>query len=104
MCSLLLYVKRIIAFNAAYGRSAFLLGAVFIGSNVLAGSFNFYLGSLTAADLQAFKTESSFLWCITFVPFYALTEFLPATVFAVTMFKYGQIGEQQEAQPLVEQA
>jgi hypothetical protein len=55
MCSLLLYVKRIIGYNAAYGRSSFFLGAVFIGSNVLAGSFNFYIGSLTAAQLLEFK-------------------------------------------------
>ena len=45
MCSLLLYVKRIVAFNEQYGRYAFVLGVVFIVANVLAGSLNFYLGS-----------------------------------------------------------
>ena len=37
MCSLLLYVKRIIMFNQNYGRYAFVLGVVFIAANVQAG-------------------------------------------------------------------
>lgn len=45
MCSILLYVKRIIMFNQRYGRFAFALGIVFIIANVLAGGLNFYLGS-----------------------------------------------------------
>ena len=33
-----------------------------------------------------------------FVPYYIFTEFLPAAVFAITMFKYGEIqGNQEEA-------
>jgi hypothetical protein len=45
MCSLLLYVKRILAFNEQYGRYAFVLGVVFIIANIVAGSLNFYLGN-----------------------------------------------------------
>jgi len=45
MCSLLLYVKRIIMFNQNYGRYAFVLGVVFIAANVLSGSINFVIGS-----------------------------------------------------------
>ncbi len=50
MCSILLYVKRIIVYNREYGRSAFVLGLVFIGSNLFAGSFNFYIGAKTLTD------------------------------------------------------
>ena len=45
MCSLLLYVKRIIMFNQNYGKYAFILGVVFIVANVLSGSINFVIGS-----------------------------------------------------------
>ena len=45
MCSILLYVKRIMLFNQRYGRFACALGVVFIIANVLAGGLNFYLGS-----------------------------------------------------------
>lgn len=45
MCSVLLYVKRIMQFNQAYGRYAFVLGLVFFVSNVVSGGTNFYLGS-----------------------------------------------------------
>jgi len=56
MCSLLLYVKRIIQFNREYGRFAFLLGIVFIGSNLFAGSFNFYIGGQTFSWFIEFKS------------------------------------------------
>ncbi len=61
MCSLLLYVKRIILFNRVYGRYAFALGVVFVVSNVLAGALNFYVGSDGAWDsLQNLKRDSPF--------------------------------------------
>jgi hypothetical protein len=45
VCAILLFVKRIMSFNALYGRFAMLLGIIFIIANVLAASMNFYLGS-----------------------------------------------------------
>ena len=45
MCSLLLYVKRIIMFNENYGKHAFILGVVFIIANVVSGGVNFYVGN-----------------------------------------------------------
>ena len=51
MCSLLLYVKRIIMFNRNYGRYAFVLGVVFIAANVLSGSINFVIGSQGFANI-----------------------------------------------------
>ena len=88
MCSILLYVKRIIMFNRSYGRYAFVLGIVFIVANVLSGSINFVIGSKGFYSIQQWKKDNLFLWCLCFIPFYALTEFLPACTFALVMHKY----------------
>jgi len=95
MCSILLYVKRIIVYSREYGRSAFVLGLVFIGSNIFAGSFNFYIGGMKLTDYLSLKSETPGLWCLMFIPYYILTEFLPAAIFAITMFKYGEIPQNQ---------
>jgi hypothetical protein len=94
MCSILLYVKRIMLFNQRYGKYACLLGIVFIVSNVLAGSVNFYLGSGGWQSVKDLKETRNSIWSILFVPYYILTEFLPSVVFAIVMEKYGQ--EQQQ--------
>ena len=91
MCSLLLYVKRIILFNHEYGRYAFILGVIFIGSNILAGALNFYLGSGGWVPVLQMKTDNIVKWCFIFIPYYALTEFTPAIIFAIVMNKYGQV-------------
>lgn len=90
MCSLLLYVKRIIQFNQRYGRFAFALGVVFIIANVLAGSLNFYLGTGGWLPMQDLKVKSPLLWDLIFLPYYLITEFIPSVVFAVVMQKYGE--------------
>ena len=66
MCSLLLYVKRIIMFNQNYGRYAFVLGVVFIAANVLSGSINFVIGSQGFHTIQKWKQDHLILWCILF--------------------------------------
>lgn len=91
MCSLLLYVKRIIAFNEQYGRYAFVLGVIFIVGNILAGSLNFYLGSGGWQAVQDLKQNNIFAWCLLFVPYYTITEFAPAIIFGLVMQKYGQV-------------
>ena len=91
MCSLLLYVKRIILFNRQYGRFAFMLGVIFISSNVLAGAINFYLGSGGWSTILQMKYNNNILWCVLFIPYYLVTECLPAAIFAFVMFKYGEI-------------
>jgi len=91
MCSILLYVKRIMQFNQRYGRFAFALGIVFIIANVLAGGLNFYLGTggwVPIEDLKARK--GPLLWDLIFIPFYLITEFAPSVVFAIVMQKYGE--------------
>ena len=88
MCSLLLYVKRIVAFNEQYGRYAFVLGVVFIVANVLAGSLNFYLGSGGWANVVKLKHDSMFEWCLLFIPYYSITEFAPGVIFGIVMQKY----------------
>lgn len=98
MCSILLYVKRIMMFNQRYGRFAFALGLVFIIANVAAGGLNFYLGSGGWFSIVRLKKTSETLWSLIFVPFYLLTEFIPAAVFAVVMCKYAE--EQQSVIPL----
>ena len=89
MCSILLYVKRIIAFNQRYGRFAFALGIVFILANVLAGSLNFYMGTGDGyAAIRDMKQHNEIMWSMVFIPFYIITEFVPACIFAVVMDKY----------------
>ena len=88
MCSLLLYVKRIIMFNENYGKHAFILGVVFIIANVVSGGVNFYIGSGGWQDIFDFKCTSPFVWCILFIPYYIITEFAPAITFAIVMQKY----------------
>jgi hypothetical protein len=90
MCSILLYVKRIMLFNQRYGKYACALGIVFIVSNVLAGGVNFYLGSGGWYPVKDLKDNKNSIWSILFIPYYILTEFLPSIVFAVVMEKYGQ--------------
>jgi hypothetical protein len=90
MCSLLLYVKRIITFNENYGRYAFILGIVFIAANVISGGLNFYFGSGGYETVYDLKCNNVFVWCILFVPFYILTEFAPALSFAIVMQKYNE--------------
>lgn len=105
MCSLLLYVKRIIMFNQRYGRYAFLLGVVFIVSNAVAGGLNFYKGSNYGwQSLENYKSQHQLAWCLIFVPYYSLTEFAPAITFALVMQKYGEInvaGENVVVPPVV---
>lgn len=97
MCSLLLYVKRIIMFNQRYGRYAFLLGVVFIVSNAVASGLNFYKGTNTGwRKVDKYKSEHQLAWCLIFVPYYSLTEFAPAITFALVMQKYGEINEAAE--------
>lgn len=90
MCSILLYVKRIILFNQRYGRFAFALGIVFIIANVMAGSLNFYLGSGGYDPITSLKTTNEVLWAMIFIPFFIITEFVPAITFAIVMEKYGE--------------
>lgn len=76
-------------FNQRYGRFAFALGIVFILANVMAGTLNFYLGSGGYESVKEMKVKNEVLWGMLFIPFFILTEFLPAIVFAVVMDKYG---------------
>lgn len=77
-------------FNQRYGRFAFGLGVVFIIANVFAGAINFYLGSGGWEPISDLKKTSPTLWCMIFIPFYVITEFIPAVTFAVVMTKYGE--------------
>ena len=100
MCSLLLYVKKIIMFNQNYGKYSFVLGVVFVAANVLSGSINFVIGSQGFIAIQQWKNSNKVLWSLMFIPFYILTEFLPACTFALVMQKYHDIFHPREqAQP-----
>lgn len=85
MCSLMLYVKRIIFYDAQYGKYAFILGVVFIVANLLSGGVNFYVGSGGWQTLFNLKCQHTFVWCILFIPYYIVTEFAPAIAFAFVM-------------------
>jgi hypothetical protein len=91
MCSLMLYVKRIIAFDQHYGKHAFILGIIFIIANVLSGAVNFYIGSGGWLTLFNLKCNHVVIWCVLFIPYYIITEFAPAIAFAFVMLKYHEI-------------
>ena len=57
-------------------------------ANVTAGSVNFYMGSGGYDGIREMKVKNELMWSLIFVPFYILTEFLPAAVFAIVMDKY----------------
>jgi hypothetical protein len=91
ICSVLLYVKRIMQFNNRYGRFAMLLGIIFILANVMAASMNFYLGSGGVNGIMKIKLDNVAVWTIIFVPYYLFTEYIPAIAFAIVMDKYNEI-------------
>jgi hypothetical protein len=83
----MLYVKRIIAFNQDYGKFAFVMGIVFIMANAISAIVYFIIGK----DFKAYdqwKSAHLWWWMVVFVPFYTITEFIPAVTFGVVMYKY----------------
>ena len=84
-------MKRILAFNANYGRHAFILGVAFIIANLLAGGLNFYMGSGGWIDVVQLKVSSPAEWAMLMVPYYAITEWAPGIIFGIVMAKYGEI-------------
>jgi hypothetical protein len=98
-CSIFLYVKRIAIFNEEYGKTVFLEASVFIISNVLAGIFNFWMGRGEVLHLIEYRdNEHLFLFAIILLPYFAVTEFIPALVFASTVNKFSKVivGENQD--------
>lgn len=73
------------SFHRVYGRFAMLLGIFFIFANIIAGSMNFYLGSGYASNVDDLKRDNIAVWSIIFVPFFIVTEFVPAVAFAFVM-------------------
>lgn len=84
------------AYNRNYGKQAMLLGIFFIFANVIAGSMNFYLGSGNIETIDNLKADNITIWILIFIPYFLLTEYLPAVAFAFVMQKYSEIDDRNE--------
>ena len=72
------------------------LGILFICANIIAGSMNFYLGSGKIDTVDELKRDNVTVWSLIFVPFFVVTEYIPAIAFAFVMQKYSEIDERNE--------
>ena len=91
-CSIFLYVKRIAIFNEEYGKTVFLEAVVFIVSNVLAGIFNFWMGRGEVLNLIQYRDHQHLvLFSVILLPYFAVTEYVPAIVFASTVNKFSKV-------------
>jgi hypothetical protein len=84
-------VKRLMLLNPVYGRFALLVGIVFIGANILACAMYFYIGYGGLTNVIYLKENNQSIWIIIFLPYYILTEFLPAFVYTYALYKYGDL-------------
>lgn len=91
-CSIILYVKRIEAFNAVYGRAVTFEAIVLIGGNIIAGCFNLWLARGELNTLMYDRdNDNMFVFTIILVPYFAVTEFLPSIVIASTLTKFSKV-------------
>lgn len=92
LCSIILYVKRIEAFNPVYGRAVTFEAVVLIGANVIAGFFNLWLARGGLDTLMYDRdNDELFIFTIILVPYFAVTEFLPSIVIASTLTKFSKV-------------
>jgi hypothetical protein len=90
-CSIILYVKRIEAFNGVYGRAVLFEAIVLISANVIAGFFNLWMAR-GEIDTLMYDRDNDHIFTFTaiLVPYFAVTEFLPSIVIASTLTKFSK--------------
>jgi len=99
--SMFLYLKRIMNSNPIYGRAVWVEGITFTVSNIVAGFFNYFLSKKEITDLlDSRNNDSSFAptFGLIMIPYFIVTEFIPAVVFAFTINKFSRVlsGEANE--------
>ena len=92
--SIFLYLKRIMNINRLYGKTVWIEGIVFTTSNVVAGFFNYYLSKTEISSLIELRnTGTTFapLFAAIIIPYFIVTEFIPAIVFSFTVNKFARV-------------
>lgn len=84
--SIFLYVKRIAMSNRTYGKTVLMEAIVFAFANLIGGFFNYYLSKDLIGDLlQDRDFDSQATYSSIMIPYFIITEFIPAAAFGYTM-------------------
>lgn len=90
--SIFLYVKRIAMNNRLYGKAVLMEACVFAFANLVAGFFNYYLSKdLIGTLLKDRDFDHQAIYSSIMIPYFIITEFLPACVFGRTMQVLSQV-------------
>ena len=94
ICSVYLYLKRIYFLNRKYGKAVLVEALVFIISNIIAGSFNFWItnnGSVLITLLNLDDTTPSYSFNTILISYVTLTELLPSLTFVYTLSIFNEV-------------
>jgi hypothetical protein len=91
ICSISLYIKKLSVYSASYGKASMVVGIIFLVSNIISAGVNFYLGTNGVWNLMDFKQGNPAIWSLIFVPYYILTEYIPALAFGIAIFRYDEV-------------
>ena len=90
--SIFLYLKRILNTNRIYGKAVWIEAIVFTLSNTAAGCFNYFLSKNNSTERIIEERDSRApLFATIIIPYFVLTEFLPAICFAFTVDKLARV-------------
>lgn len=68
------------------------LGVTILIADLLIASYNFYLGSDGSyTNIKALKQDQPGIWALIFIPYYTITEFVPAIGFAFVQARYARL-------------
>jgi len=94
ICSVYLYLRRIYLLNRKYGKAVLGEAFVFIISNIIAGSFNFWItnnGYVLITLLNLDDTTPSYSFNTTLIAYVILTELVPSLTFVYTMSIFNEV-------------
>ena len=103
LISIFLYVRRISMNNRVYGKAVLMEALVFTFANTVAGTFNYYMSKNRIGDLlEERDTDHMAIYSSIMIPYFCITEFIPAITFAHTMkvlsrVLSGEVNEAEEA-------
>ena len=86
LISIFLYVRRISMNNAVYGKAVLMEAVVFAFANTIAGVFNYYLSKDEIGNLLKERDQENLMvYSSIMIPYFCVTEFIPAATFGYTM-------------------
>ena len=86
LISIFLYVRRISMNNRMYGKAVLMEAVVFAFANTVAGFFNYYLSKDDIGSLLRERdTDHLAVYSSIMIPYFCITEFIPAATFGYTM-------------------